>query len=145
MRLRLPTLQSLGWRRSTLPALFGADLRALGPVHACTCGCTMFNIMAAFEDYDIAWWHLDGTCANCGNLLVPYLVLWTIQRIELHFFNCATNAKIGPHPGFLLSRGRCLALYYKDYSLSSTSPNSVSVLSAHLIAGAVTAPISTAY
>jgi hypothetical protein len=69
MRLRLPTLQSLGWRRSTLPALFGADLRALGPVHVCTCGCTMFNIMAAFEDYDIAWWHLDGTCANCGNLV----------------------------------------------------------------------------
>jgi hypothetical protein len=29
----------------------------------------MFNIMAAFEDYDIAWWHLDGTCANCGNLV----------------------------------------------------------------------------
>jgi hypothetical protein len=29
----------------------------------------MFNILAAFEDYDIAWWHLDGTCANCGNLL----------------------------------------------------------------------------
>ena len=69
MRLRLPTLQSLRWRRSTLPEPFGADLRALGPIHACTCGCTMFNIMAAFEDYDIAWWHLDGTCANCGNLV----------------------------------------------------------------------------
>ncbi len=24
---------------------------------------------ATKEDYDIAWWHLDGTCANCGNLL----------------------------------------------------------------------------
>ena len=69
MRLRLLSLPSLRWRRNTLPEPFGADLRGLGPVHACTCGCTVFNIMAAFEDYDIAWWHLDGTCANCGNLV----------------------------------------------------------------------------
>jgi hypothetical protein len=29
----------------------------------------MFNIMAQFEDYDISWWFLDGTCVNCGNLI----------------------------------------------------------------------------
>lgn len=72
MLLRLLSLQKyLAKHRDnyTLPEPYGADLRALGPVHACTCGCTMFNIMASFEDYDIAWWHLDGTCANCGNLV----------------------------------------------------------------------------
>jgi hypothetical protein len=72
MLLRLLSLQKFIGRNKTydtLPEPYGADLRALGPVHACTCGCTVFNIMAAFEDYDIAWWHLDGTCANCGNLV----------------------------------------------------------------------------
>jgi hypothetical protein len=72
MLLRLLHLQKFIGRHKSyngLPDPFGADLRALGPVHACTCGCTMFNILAAFEDYDIAWWHLDGTCANCGNLV----------------------------------------------------------------------------
>lgn len=72
MLLRLLSLQKyLAKHRDnyTLPEPYGADLRALGPVHACTCGCTMFNIMASFEDYDIAWWHLDGTCASCGNLV----------------------------------------------------------------------------
>jgi hypothetical protein len=69
---RLPSLPKFfSWRKpkDTLPEPFGADLRDLGPVHACTCGCTMFNIMASFEDYDIAWWFLEGTCANCGNML----------------------------------------------------------------------------
>ncbi len=31
-----------------------------------------FTIMASFYDYELSWYHLDGECANCGNLvLVP--------------------------------------------------------------------------
>jgi hypothetical protein len=52
-----------------LPPITAADLRSLGPVHACSCGCTVFNVFAQFDDYDIAWWGLDATCANCGNLV----------------------------------------------------------------------------
>ena len=55
--------------RQTLPPITAADLRTLGPVHACSCGCTVFSIYAQFEDYDISWWALDATCANCGNLV----------------------------------------------------------------------------
>lgn len=52
-----------------LPPIQAANLRTLGPVHACSCGSTVFNIFAQFEDYEIAWWGLDGSCANCGNLI----------------------------------------------------------------------------
>jgi len=73
MRLRLLTLQRFLRQCNDpykgLPAPFGADLRGLGPVHACTCGCTMFNALVSFEDYDISWWHLDATCGSCGNLV----------------------------------------------------------------------------
>ena len=47
----------------------GLDLRSFGPTHICTCGCTVFNVMVAFEDYEIVWWHLDAECADCGNIL----------------------------------------------------------------------------
>ena len=72
MLLRLLHLQKFLAKakpQDTLPEPYGADLRQLGPVHACTCGCTVFNIMASFEDYDIVWWFLEGSCANCGNLI----------------------------------------------------------------------------
>ena len=52
-----------------LPPIQAANLRTLGPVHACSCGCTILIICAQFEDYEIAWWGLDGSCANCGNLV----------------------------------------------------------------------------
>lgn len=52
-----------------LPEIFGTDLRDIGPVHICTCGCTVFKVLASFEDYEIVWWFLDGECANCGNLV----------------------------------------------------------------------------
>jgi rRNA maturation protein Nop10 len=25
--------------------------------------------MVSFEDYELAWWFLDGTCVNCGNIV----------------------------------------------------------------------------
>jgi hypothetical protein len=53
----------------SLPPISAADLRTLGPTHACSCGSTVFSIFAQFEDYEIAWWALDGQCANCGNLV----------------------------------------------------------------------------
>jgi hypothetical protein len=52
-----------------LPDPFGADLRQLGPVHVCTCGSQVFNVMAAFDDYELVWYFLDATCVNCGNLI----------------------------------------------------------------------------
>ena len=67
VRLRLPTLFK---NKNRLPDKFGTDLRSLGPIHACPCGSQVFNIMAAFEDYELVWYHLDATCVNCGNLVI---------------------------------------------------------------------------
>lgn len=64
--LRLLTLLK---KRDSLPPITAADLRSLGPIHVCSCGCSVFSIFAQFEDYEIAWWALDATCANCGNLV----------------------------------------------------------------------------
>lgn len=67
VRLRLPTLFK---NKNRLPDKFGTDLRSLGPIHACPCGSQVFSIMAAFEDYELVWYHLDATCVNCGNLVI---------------------------------------------------------------------------
>jgi hypothetical protein len=64
--LRLLTLLK---KRDSLPPITAADLRSLGPIHICSCGCSVFNVFAQFEDYEISWWALDATCANCGNLV----------------------------------------------------------------------------
>ena len=65
MRFRLPTLP----KKPRLKPRQGADLRPLGPLHTCSCGCTVFNVMCSFEDYEIVWWFLDAECADCGNIL----------------------------------------------------------------------------
>ena len=73
LRFRLPRLPKILRRKhptDTLPEPFGADLRALGPIHVCPCGSQVFNVMCAFEDYEIVWYFLDATCVNCGNLVV---------------------------------------------------------------------------
>jgi hypothetical protein len=70
--LRLPILSKIRQRISDLrylPQVTGADLRALGPVHVCSCGSQVFNVMASFEDYELVWYFLDATCVNCGNLV----------------------------------------------------------------------------
>ena len=48
------------------------DLR--GPAtHECTCGCSLWNIKASFEDDEISFYYLDMECALCGNLATaPY-------------------------------------------------------------------------
>jgi hypothetical protein len=66
LRFRLPTLPRF---KNKIPDVFGSDLRSMGPIHVCSCGSEVFNIMASFEDYEIVWWFLDGNCANCGNLV----------------------------------------------------------------------------
>ena len=43
------------------------DLRGR-PTHVCVCGCNQFLVRAMFEDYEIATYFLDMTCANCGSL-----------------------------------------------------------------------------
>ena len=72
MALRLPTLRKFrSWRnpQGTLLEPFGADLRDLGPVHVCPCGSQVFSAMVSFDDYELVWYFLDGTCVNCGNLV----------------------------------------------------------------------------
>jgi hypothetical protein len=64
---RLPTLRK---NKEKLPPKFGTDLRSLGPLHACPCGSKVFSILATFDNFEISWYMLDATCANCGNLIV---------------------------------------------------------------------------
>jgi hypothetical protein len=66
LRFRLPRLPKF---RAKLPDKFGTDLRGLGPVHVCPCGSQVFSIMASFEDHELVWYFLDGTCVNCGNIV----------------------------------------------------------------------------
>ncbi len=40
------------------------------PLHACPCGSKVFSILATFDNFEISWYMLDATCANCGNLIV---------------------------------------------------------------------------
>ncbi len=71
-RLRLPTLQKFRSYRNPYNGLsepYGTDLRDLGPVHVCPCGSQVFNAMVSFDDFEISWYFLDGTCVSCGNLV----------------------------------------------------------------------------
>lgn len=69
--LRLPTLPRMRHRNPTrwLPEVTGSDLRGLGPIHVCPCGSQVFSVMASFDDYELVWYFLDGTCVSCGNLV----------------------------------------------------------------------------
>lgn len=46
------------------------------PTHECiNCGGDWFNIIARFEDYEIAMYMVEATCVNCGSELdAPTLV-----------------------------------------------------------------------
>lgn len=37
------------------------------PSHQCLCGCDTFKILAKFEDYEVAWYALQGYCDGCGS------------------------------------------------------------------------------
>ena len=63
---RLITLLTKGEK---LSRVFGTDLRSLGPVHVCACGSQVFEALVSFEDYEICWYFLDGTCVSCGNIV----------------------------------------------------------------------------
>lgn len=69
--LRLPTLPRMRHRNPLrgLPQVTGTDLRDLGPIHVCPCGSQVFSAMVSFDDYELVWYFLDGTCVNCGNLV----------------------------------------------------------------------------
>lgn len=43
------------------------DLRGT-PTHVCACGCDIWNLKVAFDDYQIANYFLDMECANCGSI-----------------------------------------------------------------------------
>ena len=72
MSFRLLTLPRMRSRRKSydgIPEPFGADLRALGPIHVCPCGSQVFNVAASFEDNELVWYFLDATCYSCGNIV----------------------------------------------------------------------------
>ena len=70
LRFRLPTLQkNTEVILQLLPDEFATDMRDLGPTHICPCGCTVFETLVSFENYEISWWFLDGKCLNCANLV----------------------------------------------------------------------------
>lgn len=35
-------------------------------VHMCYCGCSVFKILATFDDFEIATYSTDMYCADCG-------------------------------------------------------------------------------
>jgi hypothetical protein len=43
------------------------DLRG-EPTHVCICGCDVWNVKAAFHDYEMSYYYRDMECANCGSL-----------------------------------------------------------------------------
>lgn len=54
------------FRRRRRPLL---DARGI-PTHACpACGHTFFRIVVHFEDYEVAFYTLDGECDGCGVLV----------------------------------------------------------------------------
>jgi len=55
--------------RAGVTAPIGADLRSLGPIHACMCGSMLFKVGCMFEDNDISMWFIDAECAECGALV----------------------------------------------------------------------------
>jgi len=71
-------LSSLGFpsthpaRKQMIPDKFAADLRAIGPTHMCSCGCNVFKTLVSFDDYELAWWYLEGECLNCdAKVILP--------------------------------------------------------------------------
>ena len=57
-------------RKLMLPEKRAADLRAVGPVHVCICGCTMFKTIVAFEDYKPSYYYLEGECLSCDAIVI---------------------------------------------------------------------------
>jgi hypothetical protein len=55
--------------RAGVTAPIGADLRSLGPIHACMCGSLLFKVGCMFEDGEISMWFVDAECALCGALV----------------------------------------------------------------------------
>jgi hypothetical protein len=82
MRFRLPTLPFFRRSYDTLPEPYGSDLRNLGPIHICSCGSQVFNIMASFENYELVWYFLDASCVNCGNLVCVPCPVDDPHRVE---------------------------------------------------------------
>jgi hypothetical protein len=55
-----------------IPDKQAADLRAVGPTHVCICGCDVFKSLVSFDDYELAWWYLEGECLNCdAKVILP--------------------------------------------------------------------------
>lgn len=47
----------------------GADLRQMGPMRVCVCGCDLWRALVSWdEECEISFWFLDVVCASCGAL-----------------------------------------------------------------------------
>lgn len=59
----------VGWLlRRLKPKQTKANYRGV-PTHVCPCGEKVFLIRAAFDDYKISLYGLDGECVSCGALV----------------------------------------------------------------------------
>jgi hypothetical protein len=48
------------------PVSDGPDYRWVGPVQECLCGCSLFHMVAAFDEREVAFYMLDALCFQCG-------------------------------------------------------------------------------
>ena len=39
-------------------------------LHECVCGCSLWRIIASFENYEISQYMLDMECINCGSMAI---------------------------------------------------------------------------
>ena len=54
--------------RKSRAVKYTPDYRGV-PTHACPCGEKTFEILAVFDDYEIALYTTDATCHACGSLI----------------------------------------------------------------------------
>jgi glycerol uptake facilitator-like aquaporin len=46
--------------------LNGPDYTWAGPTHECLCGCSLFHVLAAFDQGEVSYYVLEGICYSCG-------------------------------------------------------------------------------
>lgn len=70
MMTRVPAKVVHQWHT---PRPLADDWRGFGPTHACPCGSNLFHMLASFDAGEVAFYALDGVCAECGSAVtLPY-------------------------------------------------------------------------
>lgn len=45
------------------------DYRWVGPTHVCVCGCSLFHVVASFDEGVVAFYFTTAMCVGCGALV----------------------------------------------------------------------------